>query len=85
MTPRFTLDYGLRWELYTPITERARRTGGFLTVNGAQEYVVNPQPGYQTKKDGFQPRVQAAWQVTNKMHAHAGAGNYRDSAEYLAG
>ena len=74
ITPRFTLDYGLRWELYTPITERARRTGGFLTVNGVQEYVVNPQPGYQTKKDGFQPRVQASWQVTNKITAHAGAG-----------
>lgn len=74
ITPRFTLDYGLRWELYTPITERARRTGGFLTVNGEQEYVINPQPGYKTNKDGFGPRVQAAWQVTNKITAHAGGG-----------
>ena len=74
VTPRFTLDYGLRWELYTPITERAHRTGGFLTVDGTQEYVINPQPGYQTSKHGFGPRVQAAWQVTSKLTAHAGAG-----------
>ncbi len=74
ITPHFTLDYGLRWELYTPITERARRTGGFLTTNGKQEYVVNPQPGYQTKKDGFEPRVQVSWQATSRITAHAGAG-----------
>ncbi len=74
LTPRFTLDYGLRWELYTPITERAHRTGGFLTVDGTQQYVINPQPGYQTSKNGWGPRVQASWQVTNEISAHAGAG-----------
>jgi hypothetical protein len=71
---RFTLDYGVRWELYTPITERAHRTGGFLTVNGTQEYVVNPQPGYRTDWKGWGPRVQATGQVTSKLSAHAGAG-----------
>jgi hypothetical protein len=74
VTPRFTLDYGLRWDVYTPITERARRTSSFLNVNGTQEYVVNPQPGYQTDHNGWEPRVQAAWQVTNKLSAHAGGG-----------
>jgi hypothetical protein len=74
ITPRFTLDYGVRWDLYTPITERARRTSSFLIVNGAQEFVVNPQPGYQTDRNGWEPRVQAAWQVTSKLSAHAGAG-----------
>jgi hypothetical protein len=74
VTPRFTLDYGVRWELYTPISERARRTGGFLTVNGVQEYVINPQPGYKTNKNGWGPRVQAVWQVTNKLQVHAGGG-----------
>jgi Carboxypeptidase regulatory-like domain len=72
ITPRFTLDYGLRWELYTPITERAHRTGGFLTANGAQEYVVNPQPGYRTNWNGFGPRVQMSRQLTNSLVAQAG-------------
>jgi hypothetical protein len=74
VTPRFTLDYGMRWELYTPITERARRTSSFLTVNGVQEFVVNPQPGYRTNWNGWGPRVRAAWQITSKLSAHAGGG-----------
>jgi hypothetical protein len=72
VTPTFTLDYGLRWDLYQPITERARRTSSFLTVNGTQEYVVNPQPGYQTNWKSFEPRLQAAWQVARNLSAHAG-------------
>jgi hypothetical protein len=72
VTPRFTVDYGLRWELYTPITERAHRTGGFLTENGTQEYVVNPQPGYKTNWNGFGPRVQTSWQATNNLSFNAG-------------
>jgi hypothetical protein len=71
---RLTLSYGVRWELYTPITERARRTAGFLWTNGTEEYVVNPQPGYRTEWKGWGPRVQAAWQVTKKLQAHAGGG-----------
>jgi hypothetical protein len=72
VTPQFTLSYGVRWELYTPISERARRTSGFLTVNGQQEFVVNPQPGYQTNWHAFAPRVQAAWQATSKLQVHVG-------------
>jgi hypothetical protein len=69
---RFTLDYGVRWELYGPIIERARRTSSLRTVNGKMEFLVNPQPGYNTSWNGWGPRVQAAWQVTNKLSAHAG-------------
>ncbi|MDR3740391.1 MAG: carboxypeptidase regulatory-like domain-containing protein [Terracidiphilus sp.] len=72
ITPSFTLDYGLRWELYTPITERARRTASFKTIDGVQQYVVNPQPGYQKQWTGWMPRVQATWQMGTKMTAHAG-------------
>ena len=74
IAPRFTLDFGLRWELYQPITERARRTSGFLTENGQQEFVINPQPGYKTDWNGWGPRIQAAWQVSSKLSAHAGGG-----------
>jgi len=74
VTPRLTLDYGLRWELYTPISERAKRTASFLRINGAQQYVVNPQPGYKTDKNGWGPRIQAAWQASKTFSAHAGGG-----------
>ena len=74
VTSHFTLDYGLRWELYTPITERAKRTSSFLRVDGKQEFVVNPQPGYQTDKKGFAPRIQATWQAAKDFQVHAGGG-----------
>ncbi|MFZ1083907.1 MAG: carboxypeptidase regulatory-like domain-containing protein [Terracidiphilus sp.] len=68
----FTLDYGIRWDLYTPITERAHRTSSFLTINGVQQFVINPQPGYQTNWNAWEPRLQATWQVSKKISAHAG-------------
>ena len=71
---RFTLDYGVRWEVYTPITERAHRTSGFLRVDGKQEFVVNPQPGYRTDWKGWAPRVQGTWQIAKDFQAHAGGG-----------
>ena len=72
ITPVFTLDYGLRWEYYTPIQERAHRTAAFRTINGAQQYVINPQPGYSTTLNGWGPRVQGTWQASSNMTVHAG-------------
>jgi hypothetical protein len=72
ITPRFTLDYGIRWELYTPIKERARRTSTVKEVEGVRRYVVNPQPGYQQQWNGWMPRVQATWAATRHLTAHAG-------------
>jgi hypothetical protein len=75
ISKRFTLDYGVRYELYSPITERARRTSGFLTSSsGQQRYVDNPQPGYRFDWGGVAPRVQLDWQVKDTFHIHAGGG-----------
>ena len=72
LSSRFTLDYGIRWELYTPITERAKRTSSFQMIDGVQQFVVNPQPGYRTDWKAWAPRVQASWQVTSRFSAHVG-------------
>ncbi len=72
ISPRVVLDYGLRYEVYSPITERARRTSGFLMNGSTQEYVVNPQPGYRTNWNGVAPRVQVDWRVKDTLHVHAG-------------
>ncbi len=72
VTPKLTLDYGVRWEYYTPITERAHRTGSFRTLNGTLDYVVNPQPGYSTTWNGWGPRVQISWAPLKNFTAHAG-------------
>jgi Carboxypeptidase regulatory-like domain len=72
ITPRLTLDYGVRWEIYTPISERAHRTGRFGTSAGKKDYLINPQPGYKTDWNGWGPRVQIGWQATQKLTAHVG-------------
>jgi Carboxypeptidase regulatory-like domain len=70
--PTLTLDYGIRWEYYTPITERAKRTGSPRVLNGKLEYVVNPQPGYSTTRNGWGPRVQVSWAPLKNFTAHLG-------------
>lgn len=75
---RWALDYGLRYELYTPITERAHRTSSFLDAfppaGVGQEYLINPQPGYQTEWNGWGPRVQVNWNAPHAVRVHAGGG-----------
>ena len=76
ITPRWTLDYGLRYELYTPITERAHRTSSFADPfpppGTAQEYLINPQPGYKKGWNGWGPRVQLSWSAPHAVLVHAG-------------
>src|ERR1700722_2980290 len=67
-----TLDFGVRWDLYTPISERAKRTSSFLGTGSAQQYVINPQPGYQTNWNAWQPRIQVSWQATSKLLVRSG-------------
>ena len=74
LSSNLTLNYGLRWELYTPLSERAKRTAGLQMVNGVQRYVVNPQPAYRTQWNGWGPRVQIAWQPSKNLQVHAGSG-----------
>jgi hypothetical protein len=77
ISPRFVLDYGLRYELYSPITERAHRTAGLDFVNGPsgpeQLYIINPQPPYRWRGNNWGPRVQLTWQVAKDFRVHAGS------------
>ena len=76
ISPRLVLDYGLRYELYTPVTERAKRTSGLAfsnTPSGVeQQFVVNPQPGYRFNLDGLGPRVELDWLAVAQIHVRAG-------------
>jgi len=73
---RWALDYGLRYEVYSPITERAHRTSSFLEVSPpagqTQEYLINPQPGYESGWNGWGPRVQVDWNAPHAVRVHAG-------------
>jgi hypothetical protein len=76
INPSWTLDYGLRYELYTPIEERAHRTVGFLNpyppAGTAQEYLLNPQPSYGTDWNGWGPRVQLDWNAPLHLRVNLG-------------
>jgi hypothetical protein len=76
INPQWTLDYGLRYELYTPIAERADRTSSFLNSFPAagvgQEYLINPKPTYRTDWNGWGPRVQVDWNAPHAVHVHMG-------------
>src|ERR1700731_4097961 len=76
INPHWTLDYGLRYELYTPIAERAYRTSSFLNsfppAGVGQEYLINPQPTYQTDWNGWGPRLQVDWNAPQAVHVHMG-------------
>jgi Carboxypeptidase regulatory-like domain len=76
INPHWTLNYGLRYELYTPISERADRTSSFLNsfppAGVGQEYLINPQPTYQTNWNGWGPRLQVDWNAPHAMHVHMG-------------
>lgn len=73
---RLVLDYGLRYEIYTPISERAKRTAGLLTLNGPsglyQEFVINPQPAYRFALNGFGPRVRLSWNAAKDVEISVG-------------
>src|ERR1700738_2528797 len=73
INPEWTLEYGLRYELYSPISERAHRTSSFLNsfppAGVGQEYLINPQPTYQTDWNGWGPSVQGDWNGPHAVHA----------------
>ncbi len=78
-TPKLTLDYGLRYELYPPATPR--RAGGFVNYNPANNQLVqagvdgNPSNlGMQTDYKNFAPRLGASYRVTEKTVVRAGLG-----------
>ncbi|MGA8026303.1 MAG: TonB-dependent receptor [Bryobacteraceae bacterium] len=78
ISDRLVLDYGVRYEVYWPISERAKRASAVLDVNGPngpqQEYVINPQPGYKLDLNGWGPRVKLAWRTANNLTITAGGG-----------
>jgi hypothetical protein len=89
VTPRFTLNYGLRWDYETPRTDRFNQLTNFdytavpplaaagLNLHGALSFVaVNGVPRYQSNPShhSFAPRLGFAWRAGDKTVVRAGAG-----------
>ena len=69
---RFTLNYGLRYDYYVPLTEADNRVVKFNIKSGQ----IDPDttPFYISKKTNFQPRLSATYSATSKTVLKAGVG-----------
>jgi hypothetical protein len=83
VTPKLTLNYGLRWEIYTPETVNGKGNGGFANL---QEGIIRVA-GYggnnlsgEIKPDwkAFAPRLGLSYQVTPKTVVRMGYGRSFD-------
>jgi hypothetical protein len=84
ISPRFTLNYGLRYEANSRIGEPFRRTSTIRFVDaegrpatswqaGAQETeLLNPQPPYPLDLNNWGPRLSTEWQAASHTVVRAG-------------
>jgi hypothetical protein len=70
--PNFTLNYGLRYDYYTPLRERDNRIVKFNIDTGT----IDPQttPFLTSKKNNFQPRLSATFSPSTKTVIRGGFG-----------
>ncbi len=72
-TSRLVLNYGLRLEFYTPLSERGGRGSTLRPLsNGSQEFLINPDPVYRTYMNDWGPRVEADYRFSEALRGHAG-------------
>jgi outer membrane receptor protein involved in Fe transport len=76
VSERLLLNYGLRYEINSPIRESAKRTSAPL-LNGAHagsELLINPTRPYGLDKNGWGPRLSLEWRATQNTVLRAGGG-----------
>jgi hypothetical protein len=76
VSSRLLLNYGLRYEIDSPIREAEKRTSAPV-LGGAppgSEIIINPQPAYRLDKNGWGPRLAAEWRASEKTVLRAGGG-----------
>jgi len=84
-SPRWMLNYGIRYEVNSRIKEAKHRTSigipvapgqpdpSFLTPGAGETYLYNPQPAYPMDWSGLGPRVSLDFSATKHTVFHAGA------------
>jgi hypothetical protein len=80
-TPKLTLTYGLRYELFSPILDRENQTANFSPANGGQIITAPPNAsGWAARslinpdKNDFAPRVGFAYRMTDRLVLRGGYG-----------
>lgn len=83
ITPKFTLSYGLRWEIYFPESVNGKGNGGFanpeegiIRVGGYGDYGLNGN--IENNWHAFAPRLGFNYQITPKTVIRMGYGRSYD-------
>ena len=73
-TSRLVLNYGLRVEFYTPLSERGGRGSTLRPLpDGSQEFLIHPDPVYRTHMNNWGPRLEADYRFSETFRGHLGA------------
>ncbi len=83
VTPKLTINYGLRWEIYYPQTVTGARKGGWINIDTGEVMIagVNGTPRNGFVKNSFgnlAPRAGIAYQISNKTVIRVGYGRTFD-------
>ncbi len=83
ITPKFTLNYGLRWEVYFPEYVNGKDQGGFSNIVQGEDRIageggIGLNGNINNKWSYFAPRVGMAYQVTAKTVVRMGYGRSYD-------
>ncbi len=76
VSDRLLLNYGLRYEIDSPIREQNKQTSAPV-LNSAlpgSELLINPQPPYKLDKNGWGPRLSVEWRASANTLVRAGGG-----------
>jgi hypothetical protein len=79
VTPKLTINYGLRWEIYRPQVVNGAGNGGFVDVSTGEVLVagsngVGLDLNVSSPYRNFAPRLGVAYQLTPKTVVRMGAG-----------
>ena len=83
ITPKLTLDYGLRWELFIPESASGTGKGGWIDLATGETRIagqqgVNLRGNTSTDYKHFAPRLGIAYQATSKTVVRMGYGRSYD-------
>ena len=83
ITPKLTMNYGLRWEIYFPQSVTGKGAGGWVDLNtgpvtAAGYGDINLQGNVRNSFRNFAPRVGIAYQLTPKTVIRMGYGRSFD-------